>query len=125
MMIKTLALGAALASLTIAGAALAQNAYDKDGIPNSSPTSPDTVNPMPDRTWSAPAPTQNTNLLENRNLAPDDQQARTPVSSDVAATLGLPVQIVTNGPVPDTAANRAKYGGPMSHAGKMTKPAGN
>ncbi len=32
---------------------------------------------------------------------------------------------VTNGPVPDTAANRAKYGAPMSHAGKKTKPAGN
>ncbi len=32
---------------------------------------------------------------------------------------------VTNGPVPDTAANRAKYGAPMSHAGKRSKPAGN
>ncbi|MGI8839322.1 MAG: hypothetical protein ACR2F8_00815 [Caulobacteraceae bacterium] len=32
---------------------------------------------------------------------------------------------VTNGPVPDTAANRAKYGRPMSHAGKKTAPAGN
>jgi hypothetical protein len=33
--------------------------------------------------------------------------------------------VVTNGPVPDTAANRAKYGGPMSLTGKHTKPAGN
>ena len=32
---------------------------------------------------------------------------------------------VTNGPVPDTAANRAKYGKPMSHAGRRTAPAGN
>ncbi len=32
---------------------------------------------------------------------------------------------VTNGPVPDTPANRAKYGAPMSHAGKTSKPAGN
>jgi hypothetical protein len=32
---------------------------------------------------------------------------------------------VTNGPVPDTPANRAKYGGPMSHAGKKTAPSGN
>ncbi|MBI1199468.1 MAG: hypothetical protein GC203_16525 [Phenylobacterium sp.] len=32
---------------------------------------------------------------------------------------------VTNGPIPDTPENRAKYGGPRSHAGKMTKPAGN
>ncbi|HEY7900413.1 MAG TPA: hypothetical protein VIC25_04435 [Caulobacteraceae bacterium] len=34
-------------------------------------------------------------------------------------------QMVTNGPVPDTPANRAKYGGPMSRAGRHTKPAGN
>jgi hypothetical protein len=33
--------------------------------------------------------------------------------------------LVTNGPVPDTAQNRAKYGGPMSHAGKRTAAAGN
>jgi hypothetical protein len=33
--------------------------------------------------------------------------------------------LVTNGPVPDTAANRAKYGSPMSNAGKRTAPAGN
>jgi hypothetical protein len=32
---------------------------------------------------------------------------------------------VTNGPVPDTAANRAKYGGPMSNAGRRTRPTGN
>jgi hypothetical protein len=32
---------------------------------------------------------------------------------------------VTNGPVPDTAANRARFGPPMSNAGKRTVPAGN
>lgn len=35
------------------------------------------------------------------------------------------VQTVTNGPVPDTPANRARYGQPMSRAGKATTPAGN
>ena len=34
-------------------------------------------------------------------------------------------RLVTNGPVPDTQANRAKYGGPMSNAGRHTKPIGN
>ena len=29
---------------------------------------------------------------------------------------------VTNGPVPDTPENRAKYGSPMSHAGKRPSP---
>ena len=33
--------------------------------------------------------------------------------------------VVTNGPVPDTAANRAKDGKPLSNAGRNTPPAGN
>jgi hypothetical protein len=32
--------------------------------------------------------------------------------------------VVTNGTVPDTLQNRQRYGGPMSHAGKMTPPTG-
>ncbi|MBV9995109.1 MAG: hypothetical protein JO127_07840 [Caulobacteraceae bacterium] len=34
-------------------------------------------------------------------------------------------QVVASQPVPDTPDNRAKYGAPLSHAGKHTKPAGN
>jgi hypothetical protein len=34
-------------------------------------------------------------------------------------------QIVTNGPIPDTPANRARYGKPLSHAGRKSAPAGN
>lgn len=33
--------------------------------------------------------------------------------------------MVTNGPVPDTPENRAKYGAPLSRAGKMTAARGN
>ena len=33
--------------------------------------------------------------------------------------------MVTNGPVPDTAENRAKYGQPLSRAGKRTAARGN
>lgn len=32
---------------------------------------------------------------------------------------------LTNGPIPDTPANRAKYGQPMSNAGKRTAARGN
>jgi UrcA family protein len=35
------------------------------------------------------------------------------------------VSVVTNGPVPDTPENRARYGGPMSRAGQRTGPRGN
>jgi hypothetical protein len=33
--------------------------------------------------------------------------------------------VISNGPVPDTRANRARFGGPMSHGGRATKAAGN
>lgn len=32
--------------------------------------------------------------------------------------------VISNGPVPDTRENRAKYGRPMSHAGRLTRPTG-
>jgi hypothetical protein len=32
--------------------------------------------------------------------------------------------VVSNGPVPDTRENRAKYGRPLSHAGRLTSPTG-
>jgi hypothetical protein len=33
--------------------------------------------------------------------------------------------LVASPPVPDTAENRAKYGGPLSNGGRRTEPAGN
>lgn len=33
--------------------------------------------------------------------------------------------LVANPPIPDTAENRAKYGHPLSNAGRRTEPAGN
>jgi hypothetical protein len=49
-----------------------------------------------------------------------------PTPADQAYTLkaGEP-NVVSNGPVPDTVANRRLYGGPMSNAGRRTAPQGN
>jgi hypothetical protein len=41
------------------------------------------------------------------------------------APSGAVVNIITNGPVPDTVANRQAFGGPMSRAGRRTAPRGN
>jgi hypothetical protein len=49
--------------------------------------------------------------------------AGAPIERAPAASAGT--DVVSNGPVPDTPENRAKYGQPLSHAGKMTKPIGN
>ena len=55
--------------------------------------------------------------------------AGVPASSLTTTTSGMPgtvtTRTVTNGPVPDTAENRARYGQPLSRAGKRTAPAGN
>lgn len=56
-------------------------------------------------------------------------------SATVAPPAGAPAErapsasagtdVVSNGPVPDTPENRAKYGQPLSHAGRMTRAKGN
>ncbi len=36
----------------------------------------------------------------------------------------LTTKLISNAPVLDTPANRARYGGPNSHGGRLTKPSG-
>jgi hypothetical protein len=129
MLSKTLILAAAATGL-MAGAAFAQSAAapsypDKSLTPpdqiQNSPFSDKTVNPMP-----APA-----NSVAPSAAAPAAQSNVSANVSDTASISSLPPgstltnELVTNGPVPDTRANRAKYGAPDSRAGKMTRPAGN
>ncbi len=60
------------------------------------------------------------------DLPPAPLVAATPAPSEPAATPAPgAAMVVSNGPVPDTAANRAKYGQPLSRAGQATDPAGN
>jgi len=59
-----------------------------------------------------------------------DQQAMAAEAVAAPASAVVPeptytVQTVTNGPVPDTAENRARYGAPLSRAGMRTAPVGN
>ena len=58
--------------------------------------------------------------------------APAPASDSAGYNVGTPqtdpntgAQMVTNGPVPDTRANRQRFGMPDSHAGKRTAAAGN
>ncbi len=55
---------------------------------------------------------------------PDGSAAATSATTE-GANASVTTTTTTNGPVPDTAENRAKYGQPMSRAGKRTAPAGN
>lgn len=95
---------AVLAGLLIAVAAPAQAQPDPASPPSASPA--DAPPPI-----AAIDPTRVTT-----GQAPDAQ---------VQALASGDNRLVTNGPVPDTAANRAKFGKPLSHAGKKTAPTGN
>ncbi len=65
-----------------------------------------------------------------------DARADRPTVADSAPAAGAPadqastlkaveITLVSNGPVPDTAANRRLYGGPTSNAGRRSAPRGN
>lgn len=96
------------AALAIAMPALAQTQA-------SPPMAPD-QNPPPPAAPSAAMSGANTSGPVPADQLPPGQ---------ASALAGGDNQMVTNGPVPDTPANRAKYGRPMSNAGRKTKPAGN
>lgn len=79
---------------------------------------------------AATAPTQGPSGAQAPGVNSPSSDAAT-----VAPAAGAPAQrapsasagtdLITNGPVPDTPQNRAKYGQPLSHAGRATKAAGN
>lgn len=68
--------------------------------------------------WAPPA-----ELAELDTAPPPPPPA--PSVTEYAAPASATTRLITNGPVPDTPENRARYGAPMSRAGKMTAPAGN
>jgi hypothetical protein len=51
--------------------------------------------------------------------------ASSATSAGAPASVTATTTLTTNGPVPDTPANRRKYGQPLSRAGKMTAARGN
>ena len=80
----------------------------------------------------AASPVPPSGALAQASPAPSDTQAPPAVLPASSSTLGDPAAlkagdtgVVSNGPVPDTPDNRAKYGKPDSSTGKRTQPTGN
>lgn len=107
--LTTISIAASLTVAGLAGAAAAQatNPSAQPALAQAD-TAPAVPPPAADATGNAAGSVPN---------VPDQVQTPAPATT-VAAVL-------TNGPIPDTPANRAKYGGPMSQTGKKTAPAGN
>ena len=109
---------AAAASFLTAALPLAAHAADEPA-----PAGPTAQSVQP----AAPkAPDSQTASAASSSTAVNPIPQNYPVPADQAAKL-LPSDpgVVTNGPVPDTPANRAKDGQPLSNGGRTTQPAGN
>jgi len=109
MLIKALLVAAAASS--IAGAAFA------------APT-PDSDKGTDVTAQSAPAPSASDNSVPASAVTPSANVASSTTTVDANGAT-VTTELVTNGPVPDTPQNRARYGQPLSHAGKLTAPKGN
>jgi hypothetical protein len=102
---------ALIAASAIAGAASAQNQTNFAGADQANPTGAAPASATTSDATSAPAATSTDTTGYNVGTPQVDPNTG--------------AQIVTNGPVPDTRANRARFGQPDSHAGRRTAPAGN
>ena len=127
MLLRLLAISASAALL--AGAAQAQTTQAPTGAsppvdaaspaptaPVESTTAPAIASPTP----AAPVDTTGYNSQSSAAIP-----ASTSTLGDPATLKAGDAGVVSNGPVPDTRENRAKYGRPDSSAGKHTAPAGN
>ena len=98
-------------------------------------TTPDQTAPPADQSAAPPAASTDMNAAPPANAgpAPDAMPsagASTAAPTGAAANTSATVdangnQVIASQPVPDTPANRAAYGSPLSHAGKHTAPKGN
>jgi len=128
-----LMIASATTAALLAGAALAQN--DTAVNPPSSNKLP------PGAATSSARPSGQAGAADSTAPAAGPAQSPSGASSPssdaatVAPAAGAPTQrapsagagteLLTNGPIPDTKENRAKYGQPLSNAGRATKAAGN
>jgi hypothetical protein len=115
---KTILMAALAVALT---APLAAHAQQTD---QAAPVAP-AAQPAPDATTPAqpmpaqPMPATQAGTPASATVGDPTTNAAQPTADATGA------QVVSNGPVPDTRANRMKYGKPMSSAGRHTAPAGN
>ena len=116
-------LTAVAATALMSGAAYAQ-ATDQPAPPTTASTPSATPAPTADPTLPAG---QTTTTTTTTPPAADTGAAASTSASTTDSATGATVVVttLTNGPIPDTPENRAKYGAPMSRAGKHSPAKGN
>ena len=92
--------------------------------PSMSQQAPATAASATDTGVPASAATRDPNAQLGTPENPAPMSSPTPAGQAYQLKAGDP-SVITNGPVPDTRANRARFGQPMSRAGRATDAAGN
>jgi uncharacterized surface protein with fasciclin (FAS1) repeats len=124
----------AAASATDAGATMNVAANEQVSPPQTMPADPMTPSAQTTTTTTT-APATSTDMAADPAAAPSAPAAGVNSSGVVAVSSQSPeaqaslkagdTNVVSNGPVADTKANRLKYGAPESNAGRRTVPKGN
>lgn len=132
MRLKILLAATAVAALC-SGAAMAQTADQSHSTipPTNDPTTRTddacgaNMGPKPcgGQVVAVPIPEDSGGYVEQAPAA--DTSSSEMYSSAPPPSPEIRTRLVTNGPVPDTPENRARFGGPESNGGKNTRPVGN
>jgi hypothetical protein len=110
---------AAFATL-LGGAAYAQSADQPATTTDAAPPATQMTPGQPDAMSTTATPP-----ASQYNYNASTQPASSSTLGDPTSMKAGDANVVSNGPVPDTRENRAKYGRPLSNAGKRSAPAGN
>ena len=94
---------------------------EKVTVPLGSPPAATATEPLPADT----APPADASATATTSTTASADVTASAADTGAAANASFTTMTVTNGPVPDTKENRAKYGQPLSRAGKMTSARGN
>jgi hypothetical protein len=123
-MSRSLLIGLAAAGSLFAGVAMAEETPDRGS--QDLPSAQTTAIPEEDALSTDTTARSSTSSVSASDLAPTPSAniASSTTTTDSTGTI-VTRELVTNGPVPDTPQNRARYGQPLSHAGRMTAPRGN
>jgi hypothetical protein len=116
-----------LATATAAVALLGGAAFAQDPAKTETPPAAEAAPPAdtPPATDAAPPADTAAPPADTSTTASTSTDVTAPAATTASANASFTTMTVTNGPVPDTKENRAKYGQPMSRAGKMTAAKGN
>jgi hypothetical protein len=122
-MSRTLLIGLAAAGSLLTSAAIAE---DSTRGSQDLPSAQTTATPAEDALSTDTTARSSTSSVSASDLAPTPSANVASSTTSVDSTGAIVTrELVASAPVPDTPENRARFGQPLSNAGRMTAPRGN